>query len=75
MAVSNALGSNVFDILLGLGLPYLLSNIIHIADSSRSGDCILVDGVPRTDQIPKPIPVCMCVNDVAVYIVALSVVL
>jgi len=28
MAVSNAIGSNVFDILLGLGFPYLLSNLI-----------------------------------------------
>lgn len=28
MAVSNAIGSNVFDILLGLGLPWLLSNVI-----------------------------------------------
>ncbi|GMH64828.1 hypothetical protein TL16_g04053 [Triparma laevis f. inornata] len=28
MAVSNAIGSNVFDILLGLGLPYLLSNTV-----------------------------------------------
>lgn len=28
MAVSNAIGSNVFDILLGLGLPYFLSNVI-----------------------------------------------
>ncbi|KAJ0399684.1 hypothetical protein P43SY_003689 [Pythium insidiosum] len=29
MAVSNAIGSNVFDILLGLGLPFFLSNIIY----------------------------------------------
>jgi len=28
MAVSNAIGSNVFDILLGLGVPWSLSNII-----------------------------------------------
>ena len=28
MAVSNAIGSNVFDILLGLGLPYFLSNVL-----------------------------------------------
>jgi len=28
MAVSNAIGSNVFDILLGLGLPWLFSNAI-----------------------------------------------
>ncbi|TMW64130.1 hypothetical protein Poli38472_014247 [Pythium oligandrum] len=29
MAVSNAVGSNVFDILLGLGLPFFLSNLIY----------------------------------------------
>eukprot|EP00997_Jenningsia_sp_PLL12_P006064 NODE_2606_length_894_cov_115.924260_g2142_i0.p1 GENE.NODE_2606_length_894_cov_115.924260_g2142_i0~~NODE_2606_length_894_cov_115.924260_g2142_i0.p1 ORF type:complete len:226 (-),score=70.29 NODE_2606_length_894_cov_115.924260_g2142_i0:64-741(-) len=28
MAVSNAIGSNVFDILLGLGLPWLLSGVL-----------------------------------------------
>jgi len=28
MAVSNAIGSNVFDILLGLGLPWTLSGLI-----------------------------------------------
>merc|ERR1719240_2210848 len=28
MAVSNAIGSNVFDILLGLGLPWMLSSLI-----------------------------------------------
>jgi len=28
MAVSNAIGSNVFDILLGLGLPWMLSGLI-----------------------------------------------
>jgi len=29
MAVSNAIGSNVFDILLGLGLPWVLSGLIY----------------------------------------------
>ena len=28
MAVSNAIGSNVFDIDLGLGLPYVISSLI-----------------------------------------------
>merc|ERR1719389_797137 len=36
MAVSNAIGSNVFDILLGLGLPWVLSALIY-------GDGIEVD--------------------------------
>merc|ERR1712167_166685 len=29
MAVSNAIGSNVFDILMGLGLPYFLGCLVH----------------------------------------------
>merc|ERR1719240_1080711 len=29
MAVSNAIGSNVFDILLGLGIPWLLNGLIY----------------------------------------------
>ena len=29
MAVSNAIGSNVFDILLGLGLPWMLNGLIY----------------------------------------------
>jgi len=29
MAVSNAIGSNVFDILLGLGLPWVLSGLVY----------------------------------------------
>jgi len=36
MAVSNAIGSNVFDILLGLGLPWTLSNLI-------TGEAVPVD--------------------------------
>jgi K+-dependent Na+/Ca+ exchanger-like protein len=36
MAVSNAIGSNVFDILLGLGLPWVLSGLIY-------GESITVD--------------------------------
>lgn len=43
MAVSNAIGSNVFDILLGLGFPYLLKALIDgedlhlIADGREQG--------------------------------------
>merc|ERR1719253_90371 len=29
MAVSNAIGSNVFDILLGLGIPWMLNGLIY----------------------------------------------
>lgn len=38
MAVSNALGSNVFDILFGLGLPFLLSNLVYSETVPVSGD-------------------------------------
>eukprot|EP00479_Gromia_sphaerica_P007307 TRINITY_DN2386_c0_g1_i1.p1 TRINITY_DN2386_c0_g1~~TRINITY_DN2386_c0_g1_i1.p1 ORF type:complete len:129 (+),score=20.12 TRINITY_DN2386_c0_g1_i1:467-853(+) len=29
MAICNAFGSNLFDILIGLGLPWLLSGLVH----------------------------------------------
>ena len=32
MAVSNAIGSNVFDINLGLGLPFLIRIAIQVGD-------------------------------------------
>lgn len=32
MAVSNAIGSNVFDINLGIGLPFLIKVIIQLGD-------------------------------------------
>merc|ERR1719409_1540703 len=35
MAVANCLGSNVFDILLGLGLPWLLSAILNAGEPVR----------------------------------------
>uniref|UniRef100_K3WNP6 Sodium/calcium exchanger membrane region domain-containing protein n=1 Tax=Globisporangium ultimum (strain ATCC 200006 / CBS 805.95 / DAOM BR144) TaxID=431595 RepID=K3WNP6_GLOUD len=38
MAVSNALGSNVFDILLGLGLPFFLSNLVYKEPVAVAGD-------------------------------------
>ncbi|GMF29670.1 unnamed protein product [Phytophthora fragariaefolia] len=38
MAVSNALGSNVFDILFGLGLPFFLSNLVYNETVPVSGD-------------------------------------
>lgn len=38
MAVSNALGSNVFDILLGVGLPFLLSNLVYHEEVPVSKD-------------------------------------
>ena len=34
MAIANAVGSNVFDILLGLGLPWFLSYFVHDAPTS-----------------------------------------
>ena len=41
MAVSNAIGSNVFDILLGLGLPWLLNGLIYKVSLSVDADNLL----------------------------------
>ncbi|ETI49327.1 hypothetical protein PPTG_02871 [Phytophthora nicotianae INRA-310] len=38
MAVSSALGSNVFDILFGLGLPFFVSNLVYSETVPVSGD-------------------------------------
>merc|ERR1711871_19411 len=65
MAVSNALGSNVFDILLGLGFPYFISNIKHFAEGC-------------SDDVEDPRQECavkMCVKDVAVFMYCLAIVL
>jgi len=65
MAVSNALGSNVFDILLGLGFPYFISNIKHMAEGC-------------SDDLTSPLQECavkMCVKDVAVFMYCLFIVL
>lgn len=35
MAVSNAIGSNVFDILLGLGLPWFIAGLISLKEGSE----------------------------------------
>jgi len=37
MAVSNAIGSNIFDILVGLGLPFIIAMIVY-------GESIAADG-------------------------------
>ena len=42
MAVSNAIGSNVFDILLGLGIPWLLNGLIYGVDLSVDASNLLV---------------------------------
>jgi K+-dependent Na+/Ca+ exchanger-like protein len=42
MAIANAIGSNVFDILLGLGLPWLMVIIIRGKDVNVCNDGILV---------------------------------
>lgn len=60
MAVSNALGSNVFDILLGLGFPYFLAALTQEAD----------DIDDKTDGAIK-----MCTEDIAIYILCLVLVL
>jgi len=59
MAVSNAIGSNVFDILLGLGLPWVLSALIY-------GDGITVDAANIV-----PLSIILFGTLVGVYVVAL----
>merc|ERR1719321_1711136 len=41
MAVSNAIGSNVFDILLGLGLPWVLNGLIYNTNLPVDADNLL----------------------------------
>ena len=49
MAVSNAIGSNVFDICLGLGIPYLIkTGIVHGGTQS-----ILVSATNKDDMVPS----------------------
>eukprot|EP00164_Ancoracysta_twista_P003968 GFYU01005325.1.p1 GENE.GFYU01005325.1~~GFYU01005325.1.p1 ORF type:complete len:506 (+),score=153.05 GFYU01005325.1:362-1879(+) len=46
MAVSNAIGSNVFDICLGLGFPWFLKSIIESGDPIKvSRDDLLLNGL------------------------------
>jgi sodium/potassium/calcium exchanger 4 len=61
MAVSNAIGSNVFDILLGLGLPWTLSGIIWPEQP----------GVPVDTEAIVPLSIILVGTLVAVYLVAL----
>jgi Ca2+/Na+ antiporter len=57
MAVSNAIGSNVFDILLGLGLPWVLSALIY------------GDGIPVDAENIVPLSLILCGTLAGVYIV------
>ena len=61
MAVSNAIGSNVFDILLGLGLPWMLSGLIW-SDQP---------GVPVDAEALLPLSIILVSTLAAVYLVAL----
>lgn len=50
MAISNALGSNVFDILLGLGLPWFLSGLsfpgqVNAPEGPRDGQFVVTNGL------------------------------
>merc|ERR1711865_1221607 len=42
MAIANAVGSNVFDILLGLGFPWMLRGLINIGDDDPCNDTFTV---------------------------------
>jgi len=50
MAISNVLGSNVFDILLGLGLPWFLADLVYgkdvaAVDGMLAGSFVTVNGI------------------------------
>lgn len=45
MAISNAIGSNIFDILIGLGLPFLIYILIHHENVLSQGDNMLRSSV------------------------------
>ena len=61
MAVSNAIGSNVFDILLGLGLPWMLSGLVFPAQG----------GVPVDAEALLPLSLILIGTLAAVYGVTL----
>lgn len=48
MAVSNSIGSNIFDVLLGLGFPWALRTLIVSYGSVVGNNCSLSD---RTNSI------------------------
>jgi Ca2+/Na+ antiporter len=45
MAVSNAIGSNIFDILVGLGFPFLVAMLIHGGTIQASGQNLMASTV------------------------------
>jgi len=64
MAVSNAIGSNVFDILLGLGLPWFLSGVIFPPSPEHPG-------VPVDAEALLPLSIILVGTLAAVYLVTL----
>ena len=50
MAVSNSIGSNVFDILLGLGLPWFLSTTVK---PNGAGDTVSTHNVGHVTVYPR----------------------
>jgi K+-dependent Na+/Ca+ exchanger-like protein len=45
MAVSNAIGSNIFDVLIGLGLPFIVSILLHRVSVDVSANNLLTSSV------------------------------
>ena len=45
MAVSNAIGSNIFDILVGLGLPFLIAMLIHGGNIEAKGQNLMASSI------------------------------
>jgi K+-dependent Na+/Ca+ exchanger-like protein len=50
MAISNAVGSNIFDVLVGLGLPWLIAGValrprVNAPDGKREGQFVVTNGM------------------------------
>jgi len=45
MAIANALGSNIFDIMLGLGIPWLIANILQQEVRFPGSRDVLIEGI------------------------------
>ena len=48
MAIAGSIGSNVFDILMGLGIPWLFRNLMHFIHQPSPLETAIPASPPRT---------------------------
>ena len=73
MAVSNALGSNVFDILLGLGFPWFLANLLDEGGGQTTATLL---GLKKADGAAfAAYSVVFCTADILIYVITLYIIL